>query len=461
MKNSCCVSVPEILLPQATADMSKWAVIACDQHTSDPAYWQELEEYVKDAPSALRLTLPEIYLSDDCSDRIAAIARSMRAYREKGIFRKLDKGFVLVERSTPFSPARFGLVLAVDLEAYSYEAGAKAQIKATEATIVERIPPRLKIRESASIEFPHVMLLYDDREDSVLGALKARRDSLEKLYDFDLNMGGGHIKGYFVPESDARSAAQAFSALADEDGVVFMVGDGNHSLATAKASWEKIKAGLSEEEQKDHPARFALAEAVNIYDDGIFFEAIHRVVKGVDPEKFAAGILSEKEGEAFLVIGGKKRACSFGKDVAGAVNIYDDGIFFEAIHRVVKGVDPEKFAAGILSEKEGEAFLVIGGKKRACSFGKDVAGAVKKADAYIAAYTKANGGEADYIHGEEEIVRITEEQKDSVGILLPKMDKSELFATVKKHGCLPRKTFSMGESAEKRYYIEGKEIVKI
>ncbi len=404
MKNSCCVSVPEILLPQATADMSKWAVIACDQHTSDPAYWQELEEYVKDAPSALRLTLPEIHLSDDCSDRIAAIARSMRAYREKGIFRKLDKGFVLVERSTPFSPARFGLVLAVDLEAYSYEAGAKAQIKATEATIVERIPPRLKIRESASIEFPHVMLLYDDREDSVLGALKARRDSLEKLYDFDLNMGGGHIKGYFVPESDARSAAQAFSALADEDGVVFMVGDGNHSLATAKASWEKIKAGLSEEEQKDHPARFALAEAVNIYDDGIFFEAIHRVVKGVDPEKFAAGILPEKEGEAFLVIGGKKRACSFGKDVAGAV---------------------------------------------------------KKADAYIAAYTKANGGEADYIHGEEEIVRITEEQKDSVGILLPKMDKSELFATVKKHGCLPRKTFSMGESAEKRYYIEGKEIVKI
>ena len=404
MKNSCCVSVPEILLPQATADMSKWAVIACDQHTSDPAYWQELEEYVKDAPSALRLTLPEIYLSDDCSDRIAAIARSMRAYREKGIFRKLDKGFVLVERSTPFSPARFGLVLAVDLEAYSYEAGAKAQIKATEATIVERIPPRLKIRESASIEFPHVMLLYDDREDSVLGALKARRDSLEKLYDFDLNMGGGHIKGYFVPESDARSAAQAFSALADEDGVVFMVGDGNHSLATAKASWEKIKAGLSEEDQKDHPARFALAEAVNIYDDGIFFEAIHRVVKGVDPEKFAAGILPEKEGEACLVIGGKKRACSFGKDVAGAV---------------------------------------------------------KKADAYIAAYTKANGGEADYIHGEEEIVRITEEQKDSVGILLPKMDKSELFATVKKHGCLPRKTFSMGESAEKRYYIEGKEIVKI
>lgn len=404
MKNSCCVSVPAILLPQATADMSKWAVIACDQHTSDPAYWQELEEYVKDAPSALRLTLPEIYLSDDCSDRIAAIARSMRAYREKGIFRKLDKGFVLVERSTPFSPARFGLVLAVDLEAYSYEAGAKAQIKATEATIVERIPPRLKIRESASIEFPHVMLLYDDREDSVLGALKARRDSMEKLYDFDLNMGGGHIKGYFVPESDARSAAQAFSALADEDGVVFMVGDGNHSLATAKASWEKIKAGLSEEEQKDHPARFALAEAVNIYDDGIFFEAIHRVIKGVDPEKFAAGILPEKEGEAFLVIGGKKRACSFGKDVAGAV---------------------------------------------------------KKADAYIVAYTKANGGEADYIHGEEEIVRITEEQKDSVGILLPKMDKSELFATVKKHGCLPRKTFSMGESAEKRYYIEGKEIVKI
>lgn len=166
MKKSGCVYVPEILLPREGTDMGKWAVIACDQHTSDRAYWDELENYVKDAPSTLRLTLPEIYLSGDCSARIRAIADTMKRYREEGVFRKLERGFVLAERKTPYSPVRFGIVLAVDLDAYSYDVNAKAAIKATEATIVERIPPRLKIREGADVEFPHVMLLYNDREDS-------------------------------------------------------------------------------------------------------------------------------------------------------------------------------------------------------------------------------------------------------------------------------------------------------
>lgn len=401
MKNSFCVSVPQILLPKESADMTKWAVIACDQHTSDAAYWEELEKFVGDAPSTLRLTLPEIYLSSDCSERIDKISRAMSDYMQKGIFRKLGKGFVLVERSTPYSPVRFGIVIAVDLERYSFDVKEKAQIKATEATIVERIPPRLKIRERASLEFPHVMLLYDDKRDAVFGSLKARRDTLEKLYDFELNMGGGHVKGYFVP--DTEEIVRSFAQLADPDGTVFMVGDGNHSLATAKAAWDKIKAGLSEEEKTCHPARFALTEAVNIYDEGIRFEAIHRVVKGVDPVKFAEGFFPDADGEAFLVVGGKKKRFPLGEDAAAAV---------------------------------------------------------KKTDAYISDYIKKFGGEADYIHGEDEIARITSADKNSVGILLPKMDKSELFATVKKHGCLPRKTFSMGESAEKRYYIEGKEIVK-
>lgn len=401
MKKSGCVYVPEILLPREGTDMGKWAVIACDQHTSDRAYWDELENYVKDAPSTLRLTLPEIYLSGDCSARIRAIADTMKRYRKEGVFRKLERGFVLAERKTPYSPVRFGIVLAVDLDAYSYDVNAKAAIKATEATIVERIPPRLKIREGADVEFPHVMLLYNDREDSVLKDLKGALSSLEKLYDFELNMGGGHIRGYFVPR--AEEIAARFEALADEDGLVFMVGDGNHSLATAKAAWGKIKAGLTEEERQSHPARYALAEAVNLYDDGIRFEAIHRIVTGVDAKKFAAG-------------------------------------FPEAA--------------------EGDAFLAVQGEKARNPLGKDAAAAVKLADGYISDYIAENGGEVDYIHGEEEILRLTRERADSVGILLPKMDKADLFGTVKRHGCLPRKTFSMGESAEKRYYIEGKEIVK-
>ena len=401
MKKSGCVYVPEILLPREGTDMGKWAVIACDQHTSDRAYWDELENYVKDAPSTLRLTLPEIYLSGDCSARIRAIADTMKRYRKEGVFRKLERGFVLAERKTPYSPVRFGIVLAVDLDAYSYDVNAKAAIKATEATIVERIPPRLKIREGADVEFPHVMLLYNDREDSVLKDLKGALSSLEKLYDFELNMGGGHIRGYFVP--CAEEIAARFEALADEDGLVFMVGDGNHSLATAKAAWEKIKAGLTEEERQSHPARYALAEAVNLYDDGIRFEAIHRIVTGVDAKKFAAGFPAAAEGDAFLAVQGEKARNPLGKDAAAAV---------------------------------------------------------KLADGYISDYIAENGGEVDYIHGEEEILRLTRERADSVGILLPKMDKADLFGTVKRHGCLPRKTFSMGESAEKRYYIEGKEIVK-
>ena len=393
------VYIPEILLPAEGTDMEKWAVIACDQHTSDPAYWETLERFVGDAPSTLRLTLPEIYLAGEHEGRIRAIAEAMEAYLRGGVFRRMGKGFILVERDTPYSPTRFGVVLAIDLEAYSYEKDTGALVRATEATIVERIPPRLAIRERALIEFPHVMLLYDDRADSVLGKYKAARASLEKVYDFGLNMGGGHVRGYFIPQAEAEKIAAAFCALG---GVTFMVGDGNHSLASAKAAWEKCKLTLSEEEKKDHPARFALAEAVNVYDEGIRFEPIHRVVKGVDPARFAAGFPVMEKGEAYLCAGGKKQLRPLG---AGAAE------------------------------------------------------AVANADAYIARYIAENGGEADYIHGEEEVMRLCG-ARDCVGILLPKMDKSELFPAVIGRGSLPRKTFSMGESAEKRYYIEGKEIVR-
>ncbi len=396
MKNEC-IAVPEILLPVPSVDLYAWAVIACDQHTSDQKYWDELEKIVGDKPSTLRLTLPEIYLSGDCAARIAAVRETMDEYRSKGVFRKLPRGFVLVERKTPVSPMRRGIVLAVDLEMYSYEKKSNAAIRASEATILERIPPRLKIREGASIEFPHIMLLYDDPQDTVIGALK--NEKLETLYDTDLNMGGGHVTGKFI--SDCRPVIERFNKL-EKDGLLFMVGDGNHSLATAKAMWEKRKEGLSEEERAVHPARYALCEAVNLYDEGIVFEAIHRVVKGVDAQKFAKSLQFSGTGEGAVYIGGKKL--------------------------------PLRVSA-------------------------DVPAAVAEADACIARYIAENGGEVDYIHGEDALAEITREHADCVGICLPKMDKSELFPAVKKYGSLPRKTFSMGESEEKRYYIEGKEIL--
>ena len=392
-----CIAVPEILLPAASVDLYAWAVIACDQHTSDQKYWDELEKIVGDKPSTLRLTLPEIYLKGNCDARIAAVRNTMDEYRRRGIFRKLPRGFILVERKTPVSPVRRGIVLAVDLEKYSYEKKSDAAIRASEATILERIPPRLKIREGASIEFPHIMLLYDDPQDAVLGPLKGTE--LETVYDTELNMNGGHVTGKFI--SDCRPVIERFDKL-EKDGLLFMVGDGNHSLATAKAMWEKRKEGLSDEARAVHPARYALCEAVNLYDDGIVFEAIHRIVKGVDAQKFAKSL---------------------------------------------------RFSGS------GDGAVYIGGDKTPLCVAADVPAAVAEVDACIARYIAENGGEVDYIHGEDALADITRGRADCVGICLPKMDKSALFPAVKKYGSLPRKTFSMGESEEKRYYIEGKEIL--
>ena len=393
-----CIAVPEILLPRAGTDMHAWAVIACDQHTSDSAYWSELEKTVGEKPSTLRLTLPEIYLDKaDCAERIGNIAKTMREYRNGGVFRKLPKGFVLVRRKTPYSPVRTGIVLAVDLEEYSYEKQSNASIRATEATILERIPPRLKIRECAELEFPHIMLLYDDPQDVVLGELKGRTD-LETLYDFELNMGGGHVCGQFV--SEYEEVIRRFESL-KKDGLLFMVGDGNHSLASAKALWEKIKADLPASEQETHPARYALCEAVNLYDEGIRFEAIHRLVKGVDTADFIKTFSGTGKG---------------------------DGAFH------------------------------VSGKKQSISLPEEAADAVRAVDSYIMEYVSKKGGSVDYIHGEQALAQLTRENPDYVGISLPKMDKGELFGQVQRFGSLPRKTFSMGESEEKRYYIEGKEI---
>ncbi len=378
--------------------MRAWSVIACDQFTSDKKYWRELDEQIGDNPSTLRLVFPEVFLKDDDGEeRVKNINKKMEEYLKKGLFRKMDKGFVLVERSTRFTQEkRYGIVLAIDLEEYSFSPKSSAKIRATEATVPERIPPRVKIRAGAKLELPHVMLLYNAKEEEILGDLSAEIPALETLYDFELNQGGGHLKGWFLPEEKAKKITQNLYATAGD--MLFAVGDGNHSLATAKTCWDNIKKNLSEEEQKDHPARYALCEAVSIYSKALTFEPIHRFVLGMDAEKF----ISEFENKVNLKIKRTGNILSFTGDY-------------------------------------------------------DVVDALRQTDGFIAEALK-RGGEVDYIHGEKELSELVNAATDRVGILFKAIEKDGFFQAVEKGGSLPRKTFSMGEGAEKRYYVECKEI---
>ena len=399
-----------ILLPNVE-DMSAWACIACDQFTSEKEYWDELKQKVSGKRTTLDLTLPEIYLEDDAPSRIAKINANIKQYLADGVFNKLDKGFILTIRKTPFVEKRIGLMVAIDLEKYEYSPKSDALIRATEGTIEERIPPRLKIRKDADVEFPHVMVLFDDEKREITETLYKNKDKYEKLYDFTLNMGGGHIEGYFV--SDFDSVIKQFEGLLDserlikkygrEDKFLFAVGDGNHSLATAKTHWNNIKATLSESEKEAHPARYALVELVNVYDEGIYFEPIFRFVFGIDKQKFLEGL--EK------VDGGKMRVYSDKK----------------------------------LNAQDGKNGLPDG---------------IRAVDAYIKEFISKNGGTVDYVHGEENLFKLIDDNDNSVGILFEKLDKGDLFKYVSNNGAFPRKTFSMGEGVEKRYYLEGRRITK-
>ena len=395
------VFLPNILIPKNTdaSFMHAWSVIACDQFTSDRSYWNELDGEIGENPSTLRLVFPEVFLKDpDGEKRVENINRNMRAYLEKGLFRRLDKGFVLTERTTRFtSEKRYGVVLAIDLEEYSFAPKSSAAIRATEATVPERIPPRVKIRQEAKLELPHVMLLYNAYESQILGEIEREIPALEKLYDFELNQGGGHLKGWFLNEEKSKEIINKLYRTSGE--MLFAVGDGNHSLATAKTCWENIKKSLSEEEQKTHPARFALCEAVSIYSKALTFEPIYRYISGVDAEKF---ITKLEKRNTFKMI------------------------------------------------REGNTLSLQGEY--------DVAEALRALDGFIAEYLKDNGGEVDYIHGEKELVSLVQAGNDRVGVLLKAIAKDGFFRAVEQGGSLPRKTFSMGEGAEKRYYTECKEI---
>lgn len=400
-KTENVIYIPRILLPVDNGEeaMRAWSVIACDQFTSDRAYWDTLDREIGDKPSSLRLIFPEAFLKDaDSEQRVKNINRTMLSYERKGVFKKMPHGFILTERSTRYTKEkRYGIVLAVDLERYSFAPRSEAAIRATEETVPERIPPRVKIRQGASLELPHVMLLYDVREKEIIGDELDNLSSIEKLYDFELNQGGGHLRGWFLDEARSKKIAERLYETAGN--MLFAVGDGNHSLATAKTCWENIKKNLSEEEKETHLARYALCEAVSIYSPALTFEPIHRFVAGVDAKKFISCFK----------------------------------------HKVTLPV-----------VREGRLLTFIGNY--------DVVQAIREIDAAIAEYIKTEGGDVDYIHGNEELCSLTEASSDCVGVKLKEISKDGFFKAVQAGGSLPRKTFSMGEGAEKRYYTECKEI---
>lgn len=406
----------DILIPKK--DFSKWTVVACDQYTSEPEYWEKVKDYVKDTPSAYNIIFPEVYLEDgDGSERIKNINSTMEKYLEDGIFEELKDSYVYVERIQSDGELRHGLVGAIDLEEYDFNKCSKSAVRATEGTILERIPPRQRIRENAALELPHILMLVDDDKNEIIGEAETKKDSLRVLYDFDLMENSGHIKGYLVTGEVKDRINKRLDELetrkktgTNDDALIFAVGDGNHSLATAKSCWEEIKKDLTDDEKENHPARFALVELVNLYDDAIVFEPIHRVVFDVEPQKMA------EEFYKFYSLND-----TFEKDGQKVTYLYDD---------------TEK----TVYIKDGQTNLAVGSTQN-----------------FIDYYIEKFGGRVDYIHGED-VVRTLSKKGNTMGFLFDGMDKKELYPTVINDGSLPRKTFSMGEAADKRFYLEAKRI---
>ena len=405
----------DILLPK-DADMEKWAVVACDQFTSEPEYWARVEGSVGGAPSALRLILPEAELkAPDVGRRIEAINAAMDDYLDRGVFRTLKDALVYVEREQSDGRVRHGIVGMVDLEAYDFTPGSGALIRATEGTVLERIPPRAEVRRNAALELPHVMLLIDDPEKTVIEPLAARAGGMEKLYDFDLMEGGGHIRGYRLSDAQTDAVAEALAGLCTDAAMrkkygvsgasplLFAVGDGNHSLATAKACYEEQKGG-------NPLARYALVEVVNNHDDALRFEPIHRVLFGVDAKDVMA---------------------AFRRFYPNAHEGRGDG---HAIEVVYEGY------CGFWTVPDPKVQLAVG-----------------TLQAFIDEYLMSHDGEVDYIHGED-VTRELGMKPGNMGFLLPAMGKEQLFKTVMADGVLPRKTFSMGHAQDKRYYVEARRI---
>ena len=429
-----------MLLPWEGADMEKWAVIACDQYTSDPDYWEEVEKTVGSAPSTLKLFLPEVYLETSREKKMnSSIIREMKSYLRSGTLREIEPGFIYTRRTTAYGNVRNGLMACVDLERYSYEKGTTSMIRPTEKTIVERIPPRVKIREKAPLELPHILFLIDDPGKTVIEPLAKTRNLFTKLYDFDLMMNGGSIEGYHITEEKAISnIANAISALADpkvfaekyntdKPLLLYAVGDGNHSLASAKQHWENVKAGLSAAEREEHPARFALVEIVNIHDEGMNFEPIHRVLFESDMDD----IISE-----------------MGKVLEIETREYTDAM------------ELADFVKSEYENKDSHTFGFVSGEKMksVSVMNSDYNLAVATLQTFLDTYISSHPVEIDFIHDVESTLELAKDC--NTAILLPPIDKSGFFRTIIEEGTLPRKAFSMGHADEKRFYLEARKIIK-
>lgn len=404
----------DILLPRQACP-EKWAVIACDQFTSDGAYWQRVRQQVGQAPSTLHMILPEAELgAPDEEQKISAINAAMAAYVDGNVFQTFENCYIYVERRLLNGSVRPGLIGAVDLQAYDYRPGSVSPIRATEQTVLERIPPRQRVRQDAVLEFPHVLMLCDDVQKTLIEPITACRDTLPKLYDFDLMEGGGHITGWLVSgetaqafdERFARFAASVPEKYADLSGapVVLAVGDGNHSLATAKSCYEQLLQQQPETAQGPCPARYALVELENIHDEAQLFEPIHRIVTHVQPERLLRDV---------------QKLCAPGG--------YPVTVLL-----------PDGQKELLLDRSRGEMAVAV-------------------LQQFLDGWLAENGGSIDYIHGEAELRQLARQQ-DAVGFLLPPMEKHSLFRGVIAGGVLPRKTFSMGHAREKRYYLEGRKI---
>lgn len=407
----------DILIPRGI-DMTAWSVVACDQYTSQPEYWKEAEKETNGKPTALNIILPEVYLeSDECEKRTENINAQMKKYISDGIFKTYRNCYIYVERTLKNGKIRRGIIGAADLEDYDYSKGSESPVRATEGTVSERIPPRLKVRMNAKLELPHVMILIDDRKKEILEYLNEKKSEMELIYDFDLMMDSGHLKGYLLNDELADYVEKKLEAFSDKEyfedkysvknknPLVFAVGDGNHSLATAKEYYNEVKKKYGEK-ALSMPARYALAEIVNLHDDSLEFEAIHRVLFNVDVENIKRELMKISSPE---------------KNDIGQKFVFVSGDSEETLY-ITKPT----------------ANLTVGTIQN-----------------FIDEYIRKNGGEVDYIHGKD-VVKNLSRDKNSCGFVFDAMNKNDLFKTVILDGALPRKTFSMGEACDKRFYTEAR-----
>lgn len=429
------IQVPDVLLPKPGIDLTRWAVIACDQFTSEPEYWQQVEALTRDVPSTYHMTLPEVYLGQpEEASRTLSTQQTMRDYLSKGLL-NVQTGMVLVKRQAS-GKTRHGLVLALDLEQYDFNKGSQTLIRATEGTILDRLPPRIKIRSGAPLELPHILVLIDDPHKTVIEPIVELSKKWTAIYDFDLMLGSGHLSGYLVNDpstekqivtaleklTDPHTFATKYQVSPDSGVLLFAMGDGNHSLATAKAIWEQMKSQVG----MDHPARYALVEIENVHDAGLDFEPIHRVLFGVQEELPEA--LKRTFGSQFEI-----QSCPDAPTMISSVdsqtgNVQCVGVVSDKGFNLVKFSNPtSNLPVGTL-----QTFL----------------------DAWV---KTGSGGKIDYVHGEEVVLRLGS-QAGNLGFYLPVMSKRDLFTTVILDGALPRKTFSMGEAPEKRFYMECRKI---